>query len=80
MRLDVFGRRLAVGVCQPTLAQADEYPRVASGGGRIVAVGERAGATGQKGHQRHDEFGPDGLHEPGFGEELLVANGLGDHS
>ncbi len=30
-------------------------------------------------HERHDQFGPDGAHEARLGQELLVADGFGDH-
>ena len=80
MRLDVFGCRLAFDVRQPAFAQADEHARIASGGGGIVPMGERAGAAREECHQRHDEFGADRAHEARFGEELLVPDGLGDHA
>ena len=72
------GSRRCVG--DPALAESHEDPRIAAGARRVVAMGEVAGATCEERHQRHDQFGPDRAHEAGLGQELLVADGFGDHA
>ena len=60
---DVVGGRLAAGLGEPTLAEADEDPRKAAGTGRVVVMAELAGPTGEEDDDRHDQLGLDGVAE-----------------
>ena len=77
---DVVGRRLAAGLGDPPVAEADEDAGEAAGAGGEVVVGELAVATGEVHDDGDDELRLDGVEEPGFGLELVaVADGLEHH-
>src|SRR5216117_3326622 len=53
---DVVRRRWAAGIRQPALGQPDEDASEAAGVGRVVLMGEVAGATGEEHDDRHHEL------------------------
>src|SRR5262245_15080684 len=77
---DVVGGRVAAGLCEPTLADADEDPREAPGTGRVVVMAELAGPTGKEDDDRHNQVWLDGPQKTRLLEVLRVGHRVGDHA
>src|SRR6201994_3858867 len=76
---DVVGGGWAAGCGEPALAESDEDAGEPPAAGRVVLMGQLAGATGQKHHDWHDEFGLDDLSEADLLEGFRITNGFGNH-
>src|SRR5262249_52485832 len=79
MSRDVVGGRVAAGLGEPTLAEADEDPREAPGTGRVAVVAELAGPTGEEDDDRDDQLRLDGFQKARLLEVLGVGHRVGDH-
>src|SRR5215469_5498309 len=60
MSRDVIRGRLALWLRKPTLGETDEDTREAPGPGRVVAMAEVTGTTGEEDDDRHHQFWLDG--------------------